>query len=323
LLDPFARSEPATANSEGSRAPLHDFSLIGGRLFCLRGDDELLAIDGETGAIEWSFSARGGSLNPRFWIGHERIVLQTQKPAILLVLETETGRQVSRTPLPDGESLERRPVPIDEDHVLLVTDSRTVKKFEMSRGQFCWDYRESSELPVNGPPRVMVDAERVFVLHDGKYLIRLDPMNGSKRWSVILGIENLSERPDAIACDERRVYCVSRQNLRGLSIDDGSTLWSCHLTGPENALWSLALSDRCVVAYPSLSNVTAEEMENMPVVVRRQDSGVLIQRFVFPATIADVSLRLDARGALVSTSRALWALTQRTTSTGPRTSPLP
>ena len=46
----------------------------------------------------------------------------------------------------------------------------------------------------------------------------------------------------------------------------------------------------------------------MPVVVRRQDTGALVQRFVFPATIADVSLRLDGRGALLATSRVLWAL---------------
>ena len=49
----------------------------------------------------------------------------------------------------------------------------------------------------------------------------------------------------------------------------------------------------------------------MPVVARRQDTGALVQRFVFPATIADVNVKLDPRGAVVATSRALWALCRR------------
>ena len=139
----------------------------------------------------------------------------------------------------------------------------------------------------------------------------------------MLGIEDLSDRLGAIACDDHRVYCASQQTLRALSIDDGSPLWSAHLVGPENALWSIALSERCVVAYPSLSNLSEDEMESMPVVMRRQETGALVQRFVFPATIADVNLRLDARGALVATSRSLWALTRRDAGPDPRPAPAP
>ena len=128
-------------------------------------------------------------------------MLQVQKPNQLLVLETDTGRQLGRAPLAEGESLERPPVPLDEDHVLLVTDRRTVKKFDMVRGQFSWDYRESLEMPVNGPPRVIVDAERVLVLHDGKILIRLDPVNGSRRWSGGARHRRPERAADAIVCD--------------------------------------------------------------------------------------------------------------------------
>jgi hypothetical protein len=178
-------------------------------------------------------------------------------------------------------------------------------------------------MPVNGPPRVIVDAERVLVLHDGKSLIRLDPVNGSRRWQAVLGIEELSERSDAILCDPRRVYCVSRDNLRALSLDDGSVLWTCHMSGPENAQWSIALSEQCVAAFPCAAPGSEEEMENMPIVVRRQDTGALVQRFVFPATIADVSLRLDGRGALLATSRVLWALARPAAGSVAKPAPLP
>ncbi|MBV8486921.1 MAG: PQQ-binding-like beta-propeller repeat protein, partial [Planctomycetaceae bacterium] len=309
--DPFAQGGAAAAETEGPRTGFHDFHLAGGRILCLRGQEELLAIDGETGAIDWSFLSRGGVINPRLWIGPHRAVLQVQNPNRLVVLETETGRQVSQALLSERETLECPPVPTDEDHVLIVLDRRSVKKFNLTSGQFIWDYRESSEMPVNGPPRVLVDAERLLVLHDGRSLLRLDPQSGAKQWSAVLGIEDLSERPEAIACDPHRVYCASQQTLRALAMDDGRTLWSCHLTGPENARWSVLLSERYVLAYPSFSNSSEEEIESLPVVIRRQDSGALLQRFVFPATIAEVNLRLDARGMLVATSRSLWALGRR------------
>ena len=214
LPDPFARPDPPAGGAEGARAAFHDFHPVGGRLFCLRGDEELIAIDAESGAVDWSFTSKDGAINPKLWIGPERAVVQVQNPNRLLVLETESGRQVARAPLADGEALESAPVPIDEDHVLLVPDRRTVKNFDLGRGLFTWDYRESPEMPVNGPPRVLVDAERVLVLHDGRLLIRLDPVSGAKRWSSVLGTENLSDRLDALACDDRRVYCVSQQTLR-------------------------------------------------------------------------------------------------------------
>ena len=89
------------------------------------------------------------------------------------------------------------------------------------------------------------------MLHDGRLLIRLDPVNGSKRWSTVLGIEDLSERPDSIACDDRRV--LLRQPADPASAVDRRWPGALDrpLTGPENAVWSLALSERYVVAYPS------------------------------------------------------------------------
>ena len=318
--DPFAHPEPAAA-PEAARGLLHGFQLVGTRLFCLRGESELIAIDGDTGSVDWSYATKEASVNPKLWIGSDRVVLQVQRPNQILVLETQSGRPMARLTLADGESLERPPVPLDEDHVILVPDRRTVKKLDVSRGQWVWDYRESAELPVTGPPRVIVDGERLLVLHDGRLLIRLDPVSGSRKWSALLGLEDLSDRPDAIACDARRVYCVSQQNVRALSIEDGKSVWSAHLAGPENALWSLALSARYVLAYPSLSNASGDEIEVMPVVVRRQETGSLVQRLVFPASIADVNLRLDARGAVVATAQGLWSLASREATTSPSPPP--
>jgi hypothetical protein len=99
-------------------------------------------------------------------------------------------------------------------------------------------------------------------------------------------------------------------------LDDGARLWSCALTGPEDAVWSIALTQRCVIAYPNSSRLSAGGdnentpviLENMPVILRRRETGALVQRFVFPTTIADVMFKVDSRGALLATSRGMWSL---------------
>lgn len=311
--DPFSHGSSVPEGTDASTGALHDFSLVGDRLFCLRGEEALLALDGDSGAIDWSFSSPGGAINPKLWIGPDRVVMEVRNPHQLVVLETESGRLLTRGALAESEALERAPAPIGGDHVLLVSDRRTVKEFDLVRGQFAWECRESEEMPVHGPPRVLVAGDRLLVLHDGRLLIRLNPADGSKRWSTVLGIEDLSERPDSIVCDDQHVYYATQQTLRALSMEDGKVVWTRPLTGPENAVWSLTLSERHVVAYPTASSRDDDEREDLPVVARRRDDGALVQRFVFPATIADVTVKLDARGAVVATSRALWSLSLRET----------
>ena len=66
------------------------------------------------------------------------------------MLRTDDGRPMARTPLEENERLQRVPMPVDEDSVLLVTDLRTVKKYDLNHGQIVWVYQESRVLPVNG-----------------------------------------------------------------------------------------------------------------------------------------------------------------------------
>jgi len=334
--DPFGNANPGEANERRDRSSetVSGFQLVKGRVFCLRGRRELMALDGDTGVLDWSFSAPPGEINSNFWIGADRTVLQVDKPNQLLVLRTEDGQPITRAALAENDLLERPPMPLDEDSVLLVTDRRTVKRFDLNDGHTMWVYQESKELPVNGPPRLLGDSERLLVLHDGRLLIRLDPATGSKRWSSLLGSEDLSERPGSMVYDEKLFYCANIENIfggprhavRAVRLDDGSRAWSFPLTGPEDAVWSIALSQRCVIAYPNSTRLSAlgdnENMpvilENMPVILRRRETGALVQRFVFPTTIADVTFKVDSRGALLATSRGIWSLGPKEVSQSPR-----
>src|SRR5439155_7085910 len=125
--DPFAAAGDADERPERAAGTLHGFRLVKGRVYCLRGAGELIALDGDTGAVDWSFAAPPGEINPNLWIGAERVVLQLDKPNQLLLLRTEDGQPIARSPLGEREWLERPPLPVEDDAVLLVPDRLSVK----------------------------------------------------------------------------------------------------------------------------------------------------------------------------------------------------
>ena len=100
----------------------------------------------------------------------------------------------------------------------------------------------------------------------------------------------------SIASTSRISTAACAQALCAVSLEDGSRLWSCHLLGPHDAVWSIALSQRCVIAYPSSTRLSdVADVVNMPVILRRRENGELVQRFVIPTTIADVTFKVDPR----------------------------
>jgi outer membrane protein assembly factor BamB len=321
-VDPFAVPKETDERPERSGIALHGFRVVKGRVFALRGQSEIVAIDGDSGALDWSFSAPPAEINPNLWVGPDRIVLQLDRPNHLLVLRTDDGQPVARAALAEKDVLERAPLPVDDDTVLVVPDARTVKKLDLNSGQTVWEYRESEEQPANGHPCVFGDAERLLVLHGGRLLTRVDAATGSRRWSCLLGTEDLSKRAGSLVFDDERVYCVYRWSstvtLRSVSMANGTPAWTRHWTGPENAAWSIALAAHHVLAYPVSSGTgdagdgeTSTVIENVPLIVMRRESGALVERFVFGATIANVTLRIDPAGALVATPRGVWGLGAR------------
>ena len=229
---------------------LHGFRLVKGRLFCLRGPSELIALDGDTGDVDWSFSAPQGRSTPTSGSGRSRRRSRSIAPTSCWSCGPTMASPSRGPPWPRASQLERPPLPVDDDSVLLVLDPRTVKKFDLNHGQIVWVYRESEVLPVNGPPRLLGDAERVLVLHEGRTLIRLDPATGSKRWSCPLGTEDLSDRPGTMALDERRFYCISRftvdRDLAGHLARRRPAAWIEEWAGRQSSdtTWSIALARR-------------------------------------------------------------------------------
>jgi outer membrane protein assembly factor BamB len=320
--DPFAEPALAVVGPQPAGPSLSGFQISKGRVFCVRSHSELYAIDGDSGALEWSFTSPPGQIIPNLWIGAEQAVLQIDKPNQLLVLSTGDGRLVNRTALNESEQLQRPPLPIDETSVILVSDRCTVKRFDLKRGQTSWVFQESKKPPTNGPPRMLGGAETLLMLHDGATLIRLDAATGKKRWETFLG-ENLSERPGSIAVDGRNLYCVTfetfagkpRPALRAVALKDGSRVWSCPLSGPPDSawVWSIALSERSIFAFPSATESTGAggDLASWPVIVHRREDGALIERLVFQAAVSEVAFKVDPRRAIVATDKDIWSLSSK------------
>ena len=314
--NPFRKDPAATEAADG---PLDGFRIEGGRIFCRRGEGELLALDGDTGQVEWTFAPPSSRLNPHLWIGPRRIVLQVRETDAILVLETASGRRLAEHRPGGEEDWAEDPILLDDDHVALVADRRTVGLFDLRRGEFSWTFRESATLPQNGPPRLLGDAERLVVLHDGRALIRLDPRTGARLWARPLGTTDLSGRPDSLAMDGERIYWVgghdpaspaSAVQLEAIRLADGKVDWRRFLTGPESR-WALTLTDRCVAAYPIPSGIAGDDLADLPLIFCRRESGRPVQRLLFQSRGPDLAVRLGPRVALIATATAVWGLADR------------
>jgi cellulose synthase operon protein C len=325
--DPFAKEPLLEPGRDAVPLLLKDFRIVGNRVFCLRGDQALLAFDGDTGQLDWSYAPSTGRINPHLLVGQRRIVLQVLKPNVIQVLNTADGSRRSEFPQPEEEGWPRDPLAIDDEHVALVADRLTVSLFDTTRGINAWVFRETKELPSHGPPRLFGDAERLLVLHHGQNLIRLDVATGNKLWADwrLLGTEDLSERPEAIALGDDRVYvasgstsaAASGSTLSAYAIADGSTLWKKMLNGQATA-WDLTLTERSVAAYPAPSKVRDSPLGVLPLVFHRKSDGEPIQRVLIQTSVTDLAIRFTPKGALVATQGGLWALGDRQVMDGSR-----
>ncbi|WZO96479.1 PQQ-binding-like beta-propeller repeat protein [Isosphaeraceae bacterium EP7] len=307
--NPFARRDRGDGRGVPDPGLLHGFRVVGDRIYCLRGESSLMAFDGENGLVAWTYSPEGARINPHMAVTARHIILQARSPNAIDVLDTESGRRLSSSARPEDEDWLRDPLPLDDDRLALVLNKRTIALFEVARGEIGWNFRESEVLPGRGSPRILGDAEHLLVLHDGLRLIRLDPKTGKKLWECPLGVDNLSERPEAMALDGLRLYAATDNDLVAVSLADGKRAWRRTLSGPR-ARWSVELGRNGLVAWPTPSD---GEPGDLPVVFRSRSDGGLLQRFVFPVTSGGLDVRLATRGAVIASSGALWALGDRRT----------
>jgi outer membrane protein assembly factor BamB len=316
VSNPFAKGDEDPGRDPAAAAPLHGFRIVGNRVFCLRGDRELIALDGDTGLVEWTFAPALGRLNPHFWVGPRRVVLQIVGSNATAVAVLEVARGLGHEyPQDDGASpWTRDPLPLDDDHAVLSLNGHSVGLLDLDRGQLDWTCPHPTVLPSSGAPLPLGDAGRLLVLFGGTELVRLDPATGKELWVRTLGPDDLADRPRALALGADRVYGVQGDpdhlggaTLTAFALADGAPVWNRHLIGPASG-WVLSLTDRYVVAHPSPGPGIDRALSGLPLVFCRRDTGALVQRVVFPADISALAVRLAPQGTLIASQAGLWAL---------------
>lgn len=298
---------------------LHDPQIVGGRLYCLRGDKEILAFDGETGLLDWNHASTTKAINPNLLITEDRIVLQELSPNAIVIIDADTGRRLNDfSGGGDQAAWPRKPIAWDEDHIVAALDRLTVAMIDLKTGRSTWTFREIKVMPSRGPDRIFGDGERLFVLHEGAELIRLNPASGSKIWSQTLGADDLSERPDAFVLEGDRCYYTvgatpgsSVSSVNALAVDDGSLVWSHWLAGPRGG-WSLNVVGGVVLVHPATRGSSdGSETDALPLSIHSAAGGELLQRLRFPALNCELEVAPMGRGLLVATADELWSLTER------------
>ena len=167
-----------------------------GRVFCVRSQSELIALDGDTGASTGRSRRRRVRSIPTSGSAPSGLCFRSTSPISLLVLRTDDGRPITRRGARGERACcERPPMPVDENSVLLVSDRRTVKTIRPRARPDSWVYRESERPAGQRAAAALRHAERLLVLHDGRSLIRLDPATGSKRWACFLGMRRPERAP--------------------------------------------------------------------------------------------------------------------------------
>jgi outer membrane protein assembly factor BamB/tetratricopeptide (TPR) repeat protein len=316
--NPFARPgavpgvEPEEPPTSATLGMLTGFRLVGPRVVFLRGDREILALDAESGRLDWSYSPAAGRIDRHVLVTPSRVVLQAGEPRALVVLDTETGRLRGEFPRdPVEPAWERDPVALDDDHAAVALDPRRVALIDLERGAEVWTYRDDAALPTQVSPLLLADSGCLLAVFGGNRLARLDPANGRPLWERPLGPGDLSAAPGAFALDAARVYVARASEgggeLSAYALDRGERAWTRHLVGPE-AGWRVALGARCVAAYPDPDRAAEGPLDSLPVLLCRRDSGEPVQRLLFAAPVRELAVRLDPLATLVATQGRLWSL---------------
>jgi cellulose synthase operon protein C len=322
-LNPFApkdAKEVKDAKFESRPSRFRGFQIIGNRVLCRLGDKEILAIDGDSGQLDWSFAPASGRLGDHALLSRDRIVMQAVRPnsSALLVLDPDSGRCRELARPADEQEWARDPLRVDDDHVAVATSGRSVALVDVNTGKDSWVHHHLSvpRLSPHAAPRLFGEAGRLLALFDGNELASLNSENGRVLWSATLGNEDLSEWPASCAMDADRFYCATNSEtgaaLTAYALADGKPAWSRHLMGAESG-WAIALTDHYIAAHPNPTRVLERSLETLPLAFFRGDDGRLVQRLTFPASVSELTVGLASRDALVATQSNLWSLGERPT----------
>jgi outer membrane protein assembly factor BamB len=260
-----------------------------------------------TGKPVWSFTPPGRF--SELWLADaDFVVVQTENPLKVLVLETKTGRKVSeqlpaeswssspvavQIPLPSSL---KGPLPKIRGFVAAMRNQR-IHAFRAydPQGDPAWTYRGAASY-ANQPPWFCSREEDLLMLMDGDTLIKLAPDTGQTQWFTQVSPSPLLSPRDGILLDQTLVYAAGSQTLQGLSLKDGRPAWKQRL--PEAPAWLLRKAGAFLMAVPYRS-----ENPQSQAIIFQADTGERIQTLNIPSNVTEAAFRPE--GSFVVTQEKL------------------
>lgn len=306
---------------------LDAFQLAGPRLFCLQDERRLIAIDVLDGDVLWTcwapaarfdLPAPSGRFRASYLVGEDSLVIQTGVGP-WLVLDSRTGRRLRESdqacspwPWP--------PVPLDERHVCLQTDSEHLVLLDAKTGADRWTYSVESPSSLTGEAlQILGNRDALLILvsrNYGYFLECLDPRTGSRRWPNPCYLGTLPTDLVGGTLDDSAVYLVQNNTLLARALADGRLLWKQPLPSAGRH-WQTLRTQNSLVAFPRYGTavewrwrwlfVTAQVRlmfggnEPGTVLICDRRTGQVMQRLNFPAMPPQMGLqcRFDPIPAVV------------------------
>ncbi len=236
----------------------------GRRLYVRVGEQQIVALDLETGAVRWRYTLEHGQVGNDLHPIGEHLVFQqlaaSSTPAKLgstLVLQASDGRLLHRMLSGEEHSAWRRPpVTWDGPAAQLIVVDQQVRRLDVARGEVLWS-RKSESTASEATPDVLA-AEGVLIYFPGdRRMVRLDPATGALAWEAMraLGPQTLAyPRRSAMLAGRSapRLYCVSGGDVQAFGLADGQMVWSRRLaiTSRERLhSWSVGRVGDLLAAY--------------------------------------------------------------------------
>ncbi len=271
---------------ETDKSPPPRLQFVEDRVLILQSAD-VSCRDAYTGELLWSVSPPGG-LNRTWLADADFVVVQTEHPLSVLVLDANTGRRRSEHHF--SEPWLMPPVRFEnagrEGFVVSLANWK-IREFAADNSQSGpeWIYQGAMS-HANSAPRMWAGDGRLLMLMDGDTLIGLDPKTGRPLWDDRLASGPLSDPEQAIAVENGRIYAAEGQAIYCLDWKDGRVLWKHRL--PQAPAWAIRKSGRFLVAAPWKTAGTLSQA----VIVDAQ-TGERVQELQLPPHI----LALDVRPA--------------------------
>jgi outer membrane protein assembly factor BamB/tetratricopeptide (TPR) repeat protein len=248
------RDPPLNAGS------LSAFQLAGSRLFFLQGERRLFALDGWDGHILWTAWAPAGRLRlsipngrfyPSFYAGEDSVLIQSRSGQWFL-LDNRTGRRLRQSDQ-IGQPWPRPPIPLDDEHLGLVTDAEHFTVLDTRTGETIWTYTVPNPVSLTGEALQAVgngDALLILVSRNSLYdLVCLDGRTGTLRWSKTHFRGTQGMDLDGGAIDAEAAYLVQGDSLFAYALADGRLLYSAPL--PAHAEhWQILRTPQWLICYP-------------------------------------------------------------------------